>query len=184
MRSDARRNRARILAAARDCLAEHGSCAQIDEIAARAGVGVGTVYRHFPTKAVLVGELMRAKFVQFAEHAAEELERGEPDGLFRALVRNAEVMAADAATQDAIMRAGAAWDAVADVIEVLQERTGALVERGKAAGLVREDMRTSDIPILMGGVCATMSRVGPAEAAGEDAWRRHLELALDALRPR
>jgi hypothetical protein len=100
------------------------------------------------------------------------------------LVRNAEVMAADAATQDAIMRAGAAWDAVADVIEVLQERTGALIERGKAAGLVREDTRTADIPLLMGGVCATMSRGGPAEAAGEDAWRRHLELALDALRPR
>ena len=66
MRADARRNRARILDAARELFAERASpSVQIDDVARRAGVGVGTVYRHFPDKEALMGELVRERFELF-----------------------------------------------------------------------------------------------------------------------
>lgn len=175
MRADARRNREKVVAAARAALAEHGSCAQIDDIAARAGVGVGTVYRHFPTKDALVTEMVRQKFLVFAEHARQELATGADDALFRMITRNAELMAADVSLQQA--GATAHWEGVVAEREALEVLAAELIARGKAAGLVREDMAVSDIPLLMSGVCASM-------AHEDERWRRHLELALDALRAR
>jgi AcrR family transcriptional regulator len=77
MRADARRNRERILDAARATFSEHGADAQMDEIARRAGVGVGTLYRHFPTKDQLVGELVRIKLADFAVRARDKFEQDE-----------------------------------------------------------------------------------------------------------
>src|SRR5215212_9642576 len=76
-RADARRNRERIVDAARELFAEQGHNAQMDDVARRAGVGVGTVYRHFPTKSDLLGELMAAKFRGHAEAARRWAQ--EPD---------------------------------------------------------------------------------------------------------
>src|ERR1019366_1103756 len=74
LRADARRNRERILESARLVFAESGADAQIDDVARRAGVGVGTVYRHFPTKEALMVELVRQKFRLFADRAREAVE--------------------------------------------------------------------------------------------------------------
>src|SRR5258705_11900369 len=76
LRADARRNRERILASARAAFAESGADAQIDDVARHAGVGVGTVYRHFPTKQALVTELVRQTFRLFTGWAREALEAG------------------------------------------------------------------------------------------------------------
>src|SRR5215471_9219938 len=74
LRADARRNRERILEAAKEVFGEQGADAQMDDVARRAGVGVGTVYRHFPNKDVLMGELVTQKFTGFAEAAREALQ--------------------------------------------------------------------------------------------------------------
>ena len=74
LRADARRNHERILESARVVFAEAGPDAQIDDVARHAGVGVGTVYRHFPTKEALLAELVRQKFRLFADRAREALE--------------------------------------------------------------------------------------------------------------
>ena len=76
LRCDARRNRERVIEAGREALAEYGLNAQMDDIARRAGVGVGTVYRHFPTKDVLVGELLRRKLARLAALAGGPRGRG------------------------------------------------------------------------------------------------------------
>src|SRR5919197_6626891 len=78
LRADARRNRERILAAAKEVFGEKGEDAQMDDVARRAGVGVGTVYRHFPTKEALVHALTDEQFNVIAAHARETLELADP----------------------------------------------------------------------------------------------------------
>jgi AcrR family transcriptional regulator len=108
LRSDARRNRERILSGARAVFAEHGGEAQMDDVARRAGVGVGTVYRHYPTKEALLIELVREKFRFFAAEARVALEReDEPFEVLIELMRsNAEALELDAGTQQVLAGAG------------------------------------------------------------------------------
>ena len=77
MRADARRNRERILAAARELFADSRTEVQIDDVAQLAGVGVGTVYRHFPDKYALMGELVRERFALFNERMRLAVAEGE-----------------------------------------------------------------------------------------------------------
>ncbi len=183
LRADAQRNRDSILAAAAAPVAEAGAGAQMDAIAVRAGVGVGTLYRHFPTKEALLGEMVRRKFALMVGRArAAQDQDGEPFEVFAGLLRdNAETMAADAATQDALVRQGQeVWDAAAAEKAELMALVEPLIERAKRAGTLRADFSRWDIPVLMCGVSATMGSSGPA---GGD-WRRHLEIVLDGLRAR
>ncbi|MEA2405577.1 MAG: hypothetical protein QOE08_2224, partial [Thermoleophilaceae bacterium] len=78
LRADARRNRASVLEAARAAFADAGLDAQMDDVAARSGLGVGTVYRHFPTKDALVEALVEERFLELERIAAEKLERDDP----------------------------------------------------------------------------------------------------------
>jgi AcrR family transcriptional regulator len=180
LRADARRNRERILEGAREVFAECGVDAQMDDIARRAGVGVGTVYRHFPTKEALLGELVRQKFRTFTANAREALEReGEPFEVFsEVLRRNATVCERDAAIQHVLTDFGDHISAHAQAeLEELFEPTAELMARAQRAGSMRRDVTVNDIPMLMCGVSATMAQTGP----GFD-WRRHLELVIDMLR--
>ena len=182
LRSDARRNRERILACARAVFAEYGSEAQMDDVARRAGVGVGTVYRHYPTKEALLVELVREKFRRFTAEARDALDRDdEPFQVLADLLRaNAEALADDAGTQQVLAGAGEhIWTgAAAEQAELLQI-TSQLIDRARDAGTIRADAAATDIGMLMCGVSATMAH----PASGFD-WRRHLDLLIDALRPR
>jgi AcrR family transcriptional regulator len=181
-RADARRNRERILEAAKTAFAGDGH-AQIEEIARQAGVGVGTVYRHFPTKEALVGELVSKRLLVFLRNATEALETiSDPwEALEATLRRNAEVVSRDAALQQTLMRDAAAWRYAerprADLLAV----TAKLIDRAKATGAVREDLRAEDVPMLMCGVCSVMAAGGGP--GGQMDWRRHFEFTLDSLRP-
>jgi AcrR family transcriptional regulator len=179
LRADARRNRARILESARIVFAQSGADAQIDDVARQAGVGVGTVYRHFETKEALLVELLREKFRLFTARGRQALEQdGEPFALLEDLLRrNAATAAGDAAVQHALAGAGEnIWiQAEADQLELMAV-TGELIDRARLAGTIRPDVQASDIAMLMCGLCSTMSG-----RPGFD-WRRHLDLVVDVLR--
>jgi AcrR family transcriptional regulator len=178
LRADARRNRERILVAAREVCAQQGANVQIDDVARIAGVGVGTVYRHFPTKHALIEALVAEKFRVTIENIRAALEIEDPWEAFAAGLRtNAEVMAADAGLRDALIRLGpAARHSDADRAEV-HALAARLIERAQAAGVLRADVTADDVGALMAGLSTSM-------AHPEVDWRRQLEIMLDGLRPR
>jgi AcrR family transcriptional regulator len=103
LRADARRNRERILKAARAVFADQGMHSQIDDVAKRAKVGVGTVYRHFPTKEALLDALVRERFEEIAGDAREALQREDAwEGFCELIWRAAERNAADLAFCEAV----------------------------------------------------------------------------------
>jgi AcrR family transcriptional regulator len=176
-RADARRNRERILEAARVVFAEQGTEAQMDDVARAAGVGVGTVYRHFPHKGALMGELVASKFRTFADNAEIALTVADPWEAFAGLLRkNGETCARDIGLQQALGREPGAWAVALPELERLRGLTSELIGRGQAAGVLRADLVVDDIPMLMCGLSSTM-------AVAEYDWRRHLAMLLDAMRP-
>jgi AcrR family transcriptional regulator len=176
LRADARRNRERILEAARKVFAKQGAEAQMDDIASAAGVGVGTVYRHFPDKNALLGELVAAKFRTFADNAAKALEIEDPWGSFEGLLRaNAEICARDIGLQQALLREPAAWSLAAMELMRLRDLADRIIRRAQKAGVMRRDFDVDDIPMLMGGLSATM-------AVPDYDWHRHFEIVLAGLR--
>jgi AcrR family transcriptional regulator len=177
-RADARRNRERILAAARELFAELGQDTQMDDIARRAGVGVGTVYRHFPTKSALVGELIRVKFLGHAQSAREWFAKADGWAAFEGFIRQAVAEMADDAAQQRMM-----WVADADAYEyaedarlVLADEVGRLIERARAAGQIRADFSVDDMPTVM---CAIGSVMSAPTIKRTD---RLVEFLMDALR--
>ena len=181
LRADARRNRERILQSARAAFAESGAEAQIDDVARHAGVGVGTVYRHFPTKQALLAELVRQTFRLFTGWAREALEAGgEPFALIEGLLRRiAETAAGDAGVQYALASTAGQAETEApaeqdELIAVIAE----LIGRARRAGTIRPGIEATDIAML---ICGVVSAMGPRP--GFD-WRRHLDLVTDTLRVR
>lgn len=177
-RADKARNRARILAAAAEAFAERGIETQMDDVAARAGLGVGTLYRHFATKEALMAALMERRFEQILEVTRLGIERedGEPFEVFADVLREgAEVAAADAAAQDALMRVGVISSNVASIQLELRDAIQILIDRAQQAGTLRSDVSAVDISMIMCGMSATMS-------VDEWDWHRYMELVLDGLR--
>lgn len=181
MRVDARRNRELILQAARELSSSGRGELHMDEIAARAGVGVGTVYRHFSDKGALIGTLVRELFGIFNTRLLEAVadETVEPfAALVDVLCETAASLADDAATRSALMRCGRRGLAQADAERPgLLHLCGVLVERAQEAGTLRSDFEAQEIWMVICAVCATMGN-------GENGWdwRRHMELALRGMR--
>jgi AcrR family transcriptional regulator len=177
LRADAKRNRERILVAAAEVFGAKGQDAQMDDVAAQAGVGVGTVYRHFPTKSALMGALVAQKFAQFAANAREGLEIEDPWEAFATTFRrNAELMAGDAGVQYVLMNIPDLLEYIAPEKAELDEVTSKLIRRGKRAGVLRKDFEMHDFGMIMCGLCSTMG-MGPAQFN----WRRHVDILLDGL---
>lgn len=180
LRADARRNREAIVAAARALVAERGEEAQIQDVARKAGVGVGTVYRHFPTKDALMGELMRLNLRENAGIARRAQEIADPWEAFATLVRETcEAMAADQAKRR--MWQAASDEAVAIAADAKAEMVRealAVVDRARDAGVLRADFTGADMPGLMCGLGAVIDQPGMSD------WRRLVEFALDGLRAR
>ena len=181
MRADARRNRERILAAARLAYAEHGRDVQIDEIADRAGVGVGTLYRHFPTKTALAGALAREHFESLcaiAERAAGSA--GTPGERFESLIWDAARLAErDAAIAEVLAGEPEVFDYVQKPLGRLQGLTAQLVDAAVASGELRPDASGDDIPAIMCGLGQVISTSGLRPGAG---WERYLTIVLDGMR--
>jgi AcrR family transcriptional regulator len=179
LRADARRNREKVLEAARAVFAEQGRDAQIDDVARRAEVGVGTVYRHFPTKEALIEALMVDSFAEILVAARAALDVQDPWQAFTdVLWRGAEIMAGDRALSEVFAAQPAASAAELPILDELTETVGELIRRAKAAGALREDMVVDDIPMLMCGIGSATKKEHSCTAP----WRRHLGIVLDGLR--
>lgn len=180
LRADARRNRERILAAAHAEFVVSGGDAQMDEIAVRAGVGVGTVYRHFPTKEALMAQLIRVRFEGFVASARTALEVEDPWEAFASFLRaNAAACAQDAGTQHVFFQADRTTGPRMAHETGLYALSQQLIDRGQAAGVIRPDFCADDIGMIMCGLASALHFGAP-----EWDWRRHLEFLLDGLRAR
>ncbi len=180
LRADARRNRERVLKAARACYAEHGREAQIDEIARTAGVGVGTVYRHFPTKEALGEAIAADHFERLAAGAREGLEHEDAwQGFCEFMSRAAEMQANDLAVAEVMAAQPEAMREAAERRDDLHEAVAQLVVRAQQAGALRADVVPEDVPMLLCGL-GRATRVG--STGPTMSWERYLVIMLDGLR--
>lgn len=182
LRADARRNRDQVLAVAREMLAVDGSSVSFDEIARRAGVGVGTVYRHFPTRnalfeAVVVGRverlIERARILAAAQAAPEEAFRG----YFADLVGEVTL---NQALCEALDDGDAAATAMPDPLRGDFIRSfETLLAQAKDAGAVRGDVDIADVLDLVVGAAAAQRRAHARSAPSQ-----LIAIVLDGLRVR
>ncbi len=180
MRADARRNHERVLEAAKTCFGREGTEAQMDAIAAAAGVGVGTVYRHFATKEELVKALADEHFARMAENARTALEIEDPWEAFSTFMREgAELFASNRALaqfstdRPELMKGAAlACDREHAFFDTVEE----LIVRAQTAGVLRADFELEDVP-------ATLCALGGLQVSGNAYanWRRLLEFVLAGL---
>ena len=178
LRADARRNRERIMSAGRELFAREGPEAQMDEIAAHAGVGIGTVYRHFPTKEALLTEMVRVRFQEFAAIATLAEDTADPrDALETVMRRSAEAVEGDVGFQLAMMGSDQLeWDGIEEQKAVLAAILSRIIRRAVAAGVVRDDFTFEDFGMVMCGITSTMYyKPGSAD------WRRHLAIVLHGV---
>ena len=179
LRRDARENRDRILAAARACFATHGVDVPVEEIAERAGVGMGTLYRRFPTKHDLVEAVIEESLDAFVVAAEDGLAEDDPWTGFSGFVeRVLELHVENRALREVLAGTehGRARDAVRRRVRPLVRR---LIERAHADGSLRPDFTPEDMPLVFmtGGRVLEATRV-----VAPDLWRRYLGLLLDGLR--
>ena len=181
-RADAQRNRKKLLDAARTLFARDGLDAQIDDIARLAGVGVGTVYRHFPTKEDLLRALTDERFEGLARAATESLEIEDAWEAFAGFMTySTRVMAEDRALSEAMDQRPDLCGEAARRVGLL-EITADINERAQLSGELRADLVAWDVPSLVCGLGRAVRVQGDGRPAMS--WERHLEIILAGLRAR
>ena len=178
-RADVERNRARVLAAARALFAERGNDVQMADVARAAGVGVGTVYRHFPDRRALILAAADQRFAEVLEFARTEcLPDSDPQ---RALVgflrRIGDAVFHDQGLSAAVESVTGSTEPRGETRELYHSVAATLLERARAAGTVRPDSTVTDLILIVHGL------VGVIRHDGGD-WHRYLDLVLDGLRTR
>jgi AcrR family transcriptional regulator len=175
MRTDARANHDKLVAAARALFAEKSTSAPLEEVADRAGVGIGTLYRHFPTRQALL-EAVYVDEVEAMARAAEDLAGLPPwDALSEWLHQYVGFAATKRALNEALMEAAPGSDVLLTCRTAIAGAGTALVERAQRAGVVRPDTTFMDVGRMVGAIALV-----PTEDAAQK--QRLLELALDGLR--
>ena len=176
LRADARRNRDAIVKAAKAIFARDGRAAQMDDIARRAKVGIGTVYRHFPTKEALLSALADDRFAQIAGFADDALAVEDPwDAVERFLRACAELQASDRALSQVLLEQPELMVAAVGARHDLQEAMDRIVRRGQEAGVLRTDFQPFDVGMVTCGLASLVHK--PAGS-----WERLLALVLDGMR--
>jgi AcrR family transcriptional regulator len=177
MRADARRNRDRLVDAAREVFAEQGAAASMEAIARKAGVGVGTLYRHFPNRLDVVEAVYQDDVQELADAAQRAVSTLEPGpavaAFFDAFLRYAqtkkalltELRQAFEKNPDLRSRARETIDSSFDLV----------IERAKQAGVVRSDAYGSDVTQLLSPICTN-------ESLSPDQTKRLMGMILDGLR--
>jgi AcrR family transcriptional regulator len=180
LRRDAERNRQRILRAAAEVFTQRGLDATLDDVARQAGVGVGTVYRRFPDKETLVGELFQDRIDAMVAVAEEAYIATDPwQGLVSFLEYAVASMAGDLGLRQLMMFATYGRDRVAYARERMRPVVARLVERAQAEGTLRPDFSPTDVPLITFLLAAAAEYAGPVQP---DIWRRYLGLIIDGMR--
>ena len=178
MRADARRNYERIVGIAREVFSEQGAEAPLDDIVKRAGVGAGTLYRHFPTREVLVEAVYRDEIETLAERAHELAKELPPEKALREWMRIQ--MRTQATNSGLAVALEAAIDGHSQTFRslgaMLREAVGTLVDAAHEAGVVRHDIQAIDVMWLGHGIGAS------AKYADEEGKERLLSVILDGVR--
>ena len=160
LRADAVRNRARVLAAAQEAFADEGLAVPLDEIARRAGVGAGTVYRHFPTKEALFEAVILDRLTRFVDHARKLATAEDPGAAFIEFLHY--LVAGAASSKDLVdALAGTNLDAAGLIIAAKRDlsRAGeALLHRAQRAGAVRTDIGMDDVMALFTGTTLALQQ--------------------------
>lgn len=183
LRADALRNRAKVLEAAHEIFAEKGVEMTTEDVAKKAGVGIGTVFRHFPTKASLFEALVEHRFGGLADYAAEaeRKEKAAGEAFFAFLERMVKDGPAKRAMLDALRASGV--DVKKRLVESpakarLREAMVRLLESAQQAKKVRKDVELKDVYAVLAGASAAVDHAGDDKAAA----KRALRLVLDGLR--
>ncbi|WP_436536159.1 TetR/AcrR family transcriptional regulator [Actinoplanes sp. HUAS TT8] len=161
LRADALRNRARILDAAETVFAESGPRASTEEVARRAGVAIGTVFRHFPTKSDLLTAIMKRLLVQLVEDAGTQ-------DLYTFFAH----MVAEAAAKKTVvdLLAGAGVDIrLPDAVAALEQAVGKLLRQAQDAGTVSTEVQVREVMALLASVC---------QGAMQGGWDQHLQARI------
>ena len=179
LRRDAERNRRRILAAARRLIAERGLGVGYEEIAREADVGVGTVYRRFPTREGLFHELFHDRVDAVVGILEEALAVEDPwEGLCQFMKRDFELQSSDRGLREFMLGHADSTELRRRSRERIQPLVAQLVERAQTAGRLRADVGQGDIEIILamvGGLMDASIHVEP------DLWRRYLAMVLDGI---
>ncbi len=179
LRADARRNRQAVLDAASKLFTEQGLDAQMPDVARAANVGVGTVYRHFPTKDQLIAAIASQHFDRIAERGREDLELADPWEGISDFIRFAIQIQADDRGLCEIMSSRPELMDTAARAAGLPELCDKLVKRAQQSGQLRSDLDWEDVPMIACGI-GHITQGGPPPSVGR--WPRLVELILDGLR--
>lgn len=182
LRADARRNRERLLAAARDAFVEHGADAPLDDVARRAGVGIATLYRHFPDRRALLREVALDLLARSADEASAAL--AEEADAFAALARylhRALDLRIAAVMPQVVDRVRMDDEALHAARRASVERIERIIASAHADGSLRPDVASGDVGLLLVRLTRPLPGAFPAEVDNQLA-HRHLAVLLDGLR--
>jgi AcrR family transcriptional regulator len=181
LRRDARRNREAIVQAARQLFCDHGLEAPLEQIARQAGVGIATLYRHFPNRTALLDTVLTDNLQAHIDAAEQALAADDPwDGFASYLEQSCRLQAADRGLNDVMSMRFPRATAVEAAKARLFELVGRVVDRAQQSGQLRADLTLEDLAFLTWANARILPAVRAAGAP--DAWRRHLGLLLDGFR--
>jgi AcrR family transcriptional regulator len=181
MRADARRNRELLLAVAEEVFATRGTSASTEEIARAAGVGIGTVFRHFPTKAALLEAVFIERMRRLSDDAVALAAADDPGtAFFTFFTRVVEHASTKNAIADALADTGVDMsEMIAMVRQDVYRAVDVLLTRAQQAGAVRDDIYAADLLALLIGASRAVEHAGP----DREVQARTLAVILDGLRP-
>ena len=180
LRKDAERNRRRILDAAAELFGARGLGVTLNDIAHHADVGVGTVYRRFPDKELLIDALFEERVGEIVALAEDALTNPDPwEGLAGFLERGLELQARDKGLKQLLLGTPQGCARVGGVRERMFPLVTALVERARDAGALRPDIEATDLPVIQWMVGAVVDQ---GRDVKPELWRRYLEIVLRGIR--
>ena len=177
MRADARRNYEKLVAAARDVFTDHGASASLEAVAERAGVGIGTLYRHFPTRQALLEAVYSDEVDAMARAAHDLADRPPWDALAEWFHQYVGFAATKRALMEGLLEAAPDSDVLMACRTALAQAGTELIERGQKAGVVRRDVDFLDVGRMV-------SQIAVAPNTDPEQKERMLGIVLDGLRPR
>lgn len=180
LRADAARNQQRIVAAARELFAEHGLEITLDDVAERAGVGVGTVYRRFANKKELISEVFEQNMLEFADAADSAHQHVDPwEGLVEFFEYACRHLATNRGFSAVMLELKEDMDRFAVVLERIKPKVKAIIERAQDAGALAPGIEASDFFALIHMVDGVAEFAAPVNS---QVWQRYMAITLNGVR--